>query len=159
LLIFAPGCKDKYDTLDTAVNETRKTCIASISSDPNDKLGYNVEYDLGKEWRYEFNEEKVSVLYNKSFFFLLQKNSTFSNTSNSKIRKHIKTIYSCTGVPPHLTTIERTYFSEDPNGMVKVEKSEVLEGGKLVVAPTKEDIFFDVLQKQESYGKRANIKK
>jgi hypothetical protein len=160
LIIFASGCKAKDDTLATALNETRNTCIALISSSPIEKWNINnIEYNLGEEWRYEFNEEKISVLYNKSFFFLLQKDSIFSNSANSKVRKHIKTIYSCSGVPPHLTTIERTYFSVDPNNMVEVEKTEVLEGGKLVVAPTDEDTFFDVLQKQDAYDKKAHKNK
>jgi hypothetical protein len=155
LILFALGCKEEKKLLDTAINETRDACIASLSSDPNDKWNINnVKYDLGKEWHYVVNEEKVRVLYNQSFLFLLQKEETFSNKSSSRISKHIQTIYSCSGVPPHLTIIERTYFLEDPHGTIKVEKTEVLEGGKLVVAPTKEDTFFDVLQHQETYEKK-----
>lgn len=159
-IIFTSGCKAKDDTFSTALNEIRNACIESISSSPDNKWNINnIEYGLGEEWRYEFNEEKINVLYNKSFFFLLQKESSFSNSANSKIRKHIRTIYSCSGVPPHLTTIERTYFSVGPDRMVKVEKTEVLEGGKLVVALTDEDTFFDVLQRQDAYEKKANKKK
>lgn len=151
LILFIHGCQNKNDSLDTAINETQETCISIISSDPDNKWNTNnAEYGLGEEWQYEHDWEKIQVLYNKSFFFLIQKDVAFSNTSDRKIKKHIRTIYSCSGATPHLTTLKRTYCSEDVYGKLKVDKIEVLEGGKLVVSPTKEDVFFDVLRRQES---------
>ena len=154
-MLFHLGCENNKNSLDTAINEVRENCIELLSSDPDDKWQINnAEYGLDKKWHYEFNEEKVRVLYNKSFFFLIQKEATFSNTSDSKSRKHIRTIYSCSGVPQHLTAIERTYFLEDQYGKIELEKTEVLEGGELVIAPTEEDTFFDVLQRQEINEKK-----
>jgi len=151
LVLFILGCEEN-NKLDDAIKDVRENCIESLSSAPNDKWSINnAEYGLSNEWHYEFNKEKISVLYNKSFFFLIQKDATFSKTSDSKLKKHIRTIYSCSGVPPHLTPIERTYFSEDQYDKITHEKTEVLEGGKLVITPTEEDTFFDVLRHQEIY--------
>ena len=157
--LFLLACDDNKITLDDAINDVRENCIESLTSDPDDKWQVNnAEYGLGKEWHYEFDKEDVKVLYSKSFFFLIQKDATFSKISDSKIKKHIRTIYSCSGATPHLTTIERAYFLEDQYEKITHEKTEVLEGGKLVVAPTKEDTFYDVLRHQEIYEREHQNK-
>lgn len=150
LLLLISGCQDKDALVNTAIHETREACISAVSSGSDDKWGINnIEYSLGDEWQYE--GENIEVLYNKSFFFLLQKDVTFYYKPDRNFKKLIRTVYSCSGVPPHLTTLKRTYFSaEELNGKIQVEKTEVLVGGELATAPIKEDEFFDVMRRQEN---------
>ena len=102
------------------------------------------EYGLGSEWIFIGNQ--IETLFAKGFFFLFEIESTFTNTTNKELKIIISSIHSCSGATPHFVLIERTHFEfNDKTGEGKLTKTEVLEGGELTLAPTKQDIFFDVL--------------
>lgn len=102
------------------------------------------EYGLGSDWIFSGN--RIETLFTKGFFFLFDLESTFTNRTNKDLKIIINSIYSCSGVPQHVVLIQRTHFEfNDKTGEGKLTKKEVLEGGALTLAPTKQDIFFDVL--------------
>ncbi len=140
------GCDKKENLKQQAMMEVRKECedILSMTAGRFENQALEAEYGMGSDWA--FSGKRVETLYAKSFFFLLEVEATFTNKTNKQLKTIIRSKHSCSGVPPHLMFIERQYYlANDKTGEVKTTKEEVLEGGKLVLAPTKEDEFGDVL--------------
>jgi hypothetical protein len=140
------GC-DKRESIKQQVRmEICEKCrdMLSMTYEKGQNLKYLAEYGLESDW--SFSGNRIETLYTKGFFFLFEIESSFTNKNNDELKIIISSVHSCSGVPPHFVLIERTHFKfNDKTGEGKVIKTEVLEGGVLILAPTKRDIFGDVL--------------
>ena len=146
ILLSMSGCDKRESMKQQAMMEVRQECedLLTVEAEGFEDQMYEAEYGMGSDWA--FSGKRVETLYAKSFFFLLEVEATFTNKANKELKTIIRSKHSCSGVPPHLVLIERNYFlANEKTGEVKATKEEVSEGCKLVLAPTKEDEFFDVL--------------
>lgn len=99
---------------------------------------------MGPDWI--FSDSQIETLYRKGFFFLFDIESTYTNKNNDELKIILRSKHTCSGYPPHFLLIERTHFKvNDKTDEVKLTKEEVLEGGDLTLAPTKQDRFGDFL--------------
>ena len=145
-LLSVWGCDKKENKKQQAMKEIWQQCkdILSMTYEKDENLSSTDKYGLGSDWI--FSDNRIETLYKKGFFFLFRIESSFTNKNNDELKIIISSKCSCSGVPPHFVLIERSHFEiNDKTGEPKFINNEVLEGGMLTLAPTKQDDFSDVL--------------
>lgn len=140
------SCDKRENLKEQAKAEILKQCrdILSMTYENGENLKCISEYGLEPNWNFSGN--RIELLYTKGFFFLFEIQSSFTNKNNNELKTIISSIHSCSGVPPHFLLIERTHLTfNEKTGKGKVNRTEVLNGGELTLAPTEQDTFGDVL--------------
>jgi len=151
LILVHTGCGNNESYTEQAIKEVEEQCLYRISTPNEDKMS-RVEIGLGPNWQY--SRHVVEKLYNEGFFFLFHKQSEFIDKTDNNLIRIVYSVYSCSGVPPHILILEREHFSKSQNNeTLELIKKEVLENGNLSLAPTDEDTASDIL-----YNKIKNEK-
>jgi len=151
LILIHTGCGNDDSYTKQAIKDVEKQCLYRISTPNEDKMS-RVEVGLGPNWQY--SSHSVEKLFNENFFFLFHKQSKFIDKTDNTLTRIVYSVYSCSGVPPHILLLERNHFSKSQNSdELELIKREVLENGNLSLAPTEEDTASDIL-----YNKIKNEK-
>jgi len=151
LILIHTGCGNDDSYTEQAIKDVEEQCLYRISTPNEDKMS-RIEVGLESNWQY--SSHSVEKLFNEGFFFLFYKQSEFIDKTNNNLIRIVYSIYSCSGVPPHILLLEREHFSKSQNSeKLELIKKEVLENGNLSLAPTDEDISSDIL-----YNKIKNEK-
>lgn len=147
LILYFDSCT-KYSDSDRAILETKEQNIYHILLNPPDEeILVTVEYGLEPYW--EYSNQQVETLYERGFFFLFEKETSFTHSTNDSLEIIVKSIYSSSGAPPHLILLERNYFQYNSyDNSINYIKTEVLENDSLTLAPTRSDEFMDILYHQ-----------
>jgi len=151
IILIHSGCGDNESYTKQAIKDVEEQCLYRISTPNEDKMS-RVEIGLGPNWQY--SSHSVEKLFNQNFFFLFHKQSEFIDKTDNNLIRIVYSVYSCSGVPPHILLLEREHFSKSQNSdELELIKREVLENGNLSLAPTDEDTSSDIL-----YNKIKNEK-
>ena len=145
LVVLLGGCTKQNTDTEDAIESVREQCeFRILSEDRMDHSTLRIIYGLDSDWDYE--GYKMYNTYSNGFFYLFEKETTFKHKSKDSLETIINSVYSCSGVPPHLTVLERSFFNYNRTTHdVTWIKKLVNEDSELAKAPTDRDESLDVM--------------
>ena len=156
LAVLLGGCTNQNTDTEDAIESVREQCESRISNEDSwDSPTINMVYDLDLDWEYQGSE--LYNTYSNGFFFLFEKETTFQHNFKDSLEMIINSVYSCSGVPPHLTVLERSFFNYNraTHDLTRVKKL-VNEESELVKAPTELDESIDIMYQMLKYEESEN---